>query len=90
MGDHQLWFRVHAIARIHERWIFETDVRDVLENGQIIEEEHDVKLRLGFPGGRPIHVAAVDVTDPPGSVIITVYQPDPAQWNPGFRTRGLR
>jgi hypothetical protein len=63
-----LIFRVHAIQRMFDRGIRETDVRDVLEHGEVIEAYPDdlpypSRLMLGHCGGRPVHVLASDDPD---------------------------
>jgi hypothetical protein len=68
------------------------DVRQVLETGQIIERYPDdvpyaSQLVLGWIGSRPIHVVAADNFDAHEAIVITVYEPDPGQWEPGFRQR---
>ena len=90
MDEPRLWFRVHAIQRMHERRISEIDVREVLENGDVIEDDGDSQLRLGFCDGRPIHVASSEMTGANVTVIITVYEPNLDHWELGFRTRRLR
>jgi len=89
--DH-LIFRVHALQRMFQRRISEIDVRDVLENGQVIEAYPDdlpypSRLMLGFVNGRPLHVLASDDPDMAATVIVTVYEPDPARWDAAFKHR---
>jgi len=89
---HELIFRVHAIERMFERDISEVDIRDVLENGKVIESYPDdapfpSRLMLGWCDGRAIHVLASDDSDNQVTVIITVYQPDPARWDATFTRR---
>ncbi len=85
-------FRVHAVERMFERGISELDVRDVLENGEVIEAYPDnipypSRLLLGTCEGRPIHVLASDDLLERAVVIITVYEPDPSQWDASFKRR---
>ena len=92
MKDQELIFRVHAIQRMFERNISETEVRDVLENGEEIESYPDdlpfpSRLMLGRSGGCPIHVLASDDLKALVTMVITVYTPDPARWDAGFRRR---
>ena len=68
MAYDDLIFRVHAIQRMFDRGISETDVRDVLEHGEVIEAYPDdlpypSRLMLGHCGGRPVHVLASDDPD---------------------------
>jgi|PlaIllAssembly_1097288.scaffolds.fasta_scaffold471633_2 hypothetical protein len=44
------------------------------------------RLWLGYAGKRPLHVVYAD-TIQGERIIITVYEPDPAQWSPDFTTR---
>jgi hypothetical protein len=69
----RLVFRTHAIQRMFERRISHEEVRQVLEAGQIIERYAD------------------DVPYPSRLVLGWAggrpYEPDPGQWEPGFRRR---
>jgi hypothetical protein len=74
------------------RGITETDVRDILEHGEIIEEKQDdlpypSRLILGFVDRRPLHVAASDDPVRRATVVITVYVPDENKWDKKFRRR---
>lgn len=85
-------FRFHAVSRMFERNISETDVLDALRSGKIIEEYPDDQpypscLRLGFIGSRPIHVVTANATDEKSTIIITVYEPDSERWVSGFEKR---
>lgn len=42
---------------------------------------------LGWSGGRPIHVVAADNAKEQETIVITVYQPDVAEWEEGFSRR---
>jgi len=64
----------------------------VVESGEVLEVYPEdtpfpSRLLLGFTGNRPIHVVAAD--DPGGDVthVVTTYEPDPDQWDEGFRRR---
>ena len=88
----RLIFRVHAIERMFQRRISEEDVLDILTTGEVIEEYPDEvpypsRLVLGWKGSRPIHVVVADNLESQESIVITVYEPDPGQWEPGFRRR---
>jgi hypothetical protein len=74
------------------RNISEADVRDVVENGEVIEQYPDdapypSRLMLGFPQSRALHVVVSEDPQEKAEVIVTVYEPDPHQWKPGFRVR---
>lgn len=88
----RLVFRVHAIQRMFQRGIDEENVRHVLATGETIEEYPDdtpypSRLVLGWYGSRPLHVAVADNPDAQETVVITVYEPDPGQWEPDFKRR---
>jgi hypothetical protein len=88
----KLVFRVHAISRMFERRIAEEEVRTTLEGGETIESypndtPYPSRLMLGWAAGRPIHVVAADNRQDDEVIVITVYEPDPALWEPGFRRR---
>jgi hypothetical protein len=92
MRYNRIIFRVHALKRMFERGIDEEEVREVLENGDVIEQKPDdvpypSYLMLGLPGGRPIHVAASDDPQEQATIVITVYDPDPRHWDSSFRRR---
>ena len=75
-----------------QRGIIETDVREVLETGEMIEERlsdlpYPSRLMLGFIEGKPIHVVASDDPLEQATVVITVYRPDPKRWDSSFRRR---
>jgi len=89
---HRLVFRVHAIRRMFERRISEDDVRHVLGTGEVVEDYPDdipypSRLILGLRGDRPLHVVVAENVEDRETVIITVYEPDPMQWDSGFRKR---
>ncbi|MHB1158272.1 MAG: DUF4258 domain-containing protein [Phycisphaerales bacterium] len=91
MSYDALIFRFHALQRMFERNISETDIRDVLGNGEVIETYDDPpcpsRLVLGRCGGQPIHVVASDDPQERMTVVITVYEPDPARWDSSFKHR---
>ena len=45
------------------------------------------RLVLGWLGDRPLHVVAADNDTDQVTVVITVYEPDPAIWEPRFKSR---
>lgn len=92
MSYEKLVFRVHAVQRMFERNISRDDVRAVLATGDVIHEYPDdapypSRLILGWRGERPLHVVAADNHVAHETIIITVYQPDPDQWEPDFRSK---
>ena len=92
MGEEglRLVYRVHAVQRMSERGIREEDVARVISEGREIESYPDDKpypsrLVLGWAEGKPIHVVAAAAGD--AIIVITVYEPDPGQWEAGFERR---
>ncbi len=92
MAGERLVFRVHAIRRMAQRGLSAEDIRRVLDSGEVIEEyseddPYPSRLMLGWIGSRPLHVAAADNRDDLETLVITLYELEPAQWEPDFRTR---
>ena len=87
-----LVFRVHAVRRMFERGISVEDVRAVIAIGETIatypdDTPYPSRLILGWRGPRPLHVVAADHEEADEVIVITVYEPDPAQWDSEFRRR---
>ena len=85
-------FRVHAIQRMFERRVTQENVNRVLQSGELIEDyademPHPGGLMLGKHGRRPLHVVMAENSRDSELVVITVYEPDRAQWNPDFKSR---
>lgn len=92
MSETRLVFRVHAVQRMFERRIRIDDVIHVLDTGDVIEsypddEPYPSRLVLGWRHRRPIHVVAAYHAADNETIIITVYEPDPALWDETFRRR---
>ena len=86
-------FRRHSILRLRQRRIDTNDVRNVLLNCKIIEEYLKDKpfpnfLIMGYTRAQePLHmVIAVDNEDNM-LWVITIYRPDPNEWENGFTRR---
>lgn len=84
-------YRKHALQRMFERAIQSSDIRQVLDEGKIIvsypdDQPYASRLLLGWCDGRPVHVVAAD-TPENETIVITVYEPDPALWEPGYERR---
>ena len=87
-------FRTHAVQRMFQRNINESDVRSILIRGETIEHYDDDKpypsrLILGWINERPIHVVAADNAADNEIVVITVYEPDKQKWSVDFKRRVL-
>jgi hypothetical protein len=78
-------FSRHALKRAVERNISESEIAQMAENAELIEDYPDDKyspscLILGFTRRkRPLHIQ-VSLADTPMVRIITLYEPDPAEW----------
>ncbi|MFZ1474232.1 MAG: DUF4258 domain-containing protein [Anaerolineae bacterium] len=79
----QLFFTDHAVRQMARRAITDQEVTDAILNGEILEDYPDDKyspscLILGLTKqGRPLHVQC---SAPPRVRVVTVYQPDPKEW----------
>lgn len=84
-------FPSYVLKRMIERGISVEEVRDVLENGEVIEQypadEPPRYLVLGWNGDRPIHVVGEDDPVAGETTAVTVYEPDKKLWKEGFRER---
>lgn len=90
-----LVFRMHAIKRMFQRSISKEDVRHALETGETIESypqdtPYPSRLVLGWKNSRPLHVVVADHTETLELIVITVYEPAPSEWEPGFKRRTSR
>ena len=88
----QLDIRQHAAQRMLERNISVDDVLVVLNSGTIVEDYPEdtpfpSRLTLGWVGQRPVHVVWATAAGSGRIVIITVYEPDPEEWDSAFRGR---
>lgn len=88
----RLLYRLHARQQMAERGVAPADVRAVLSSGRLIAETHHAgrpfptQVWLGRIGDRALHV--VLAVDPEGlEYVITVYEPDPDQWNESLDAR---
>lgn len=78
-----LLFTDHAVRQMAKRSIMDTEAREALLSGQIIEEYPDDKygpscLIFGrTEAGRPLHIQC---SLPPQVRVITTYEPDPDEW----------
>ena len=85
-------FTEHAAERAAERNISEQEIREAGAQAITIEKYPDDKygptrLLLGFTGAeRPLHIQVAD-SPTPTARIITLYEPDPAEWEDYQRRR---
>ncbi len=94
-GSEKLTFRLHAIKRMFERNIDTDAVRQVLLNGEVIEDyptdtPYPSCLMLGWYGMRPLHVVVAFNVGDNEKIIITAYEPERTQWDNTFRARRTR
>jgi beta-phosphoglucomutase-like phosphatase (HAD superfamily) len=87
-------FRVHALARMFERRIGLEDVHTVIAHGEVIQTYPDDKpypsrLLLGWIGTRPLHVVVAEDSEDGILIVVTAYEPDPIQWDSGFKRKVL-
>ena len=92
IGD-KVTFRLHALQRMFQRRISTDEVKHVLQTGEAIEQYPDDTpypscLILGrTQAGRPLHVVAAYNATEDETIIVTVYEPDPQQWDETVRKR---
>jgi len=85
-------FRVHALQRMFERGITVEDVRRVVKTGEVLHDYPDdtpypSRLLLGWVAERPLHVVVAHNREANEEIVITAYEPAPAQWESGFKRR---
>ena len=88
----QVVFSGHAIQRMFQRSVGKDDVNAVISGGETVADYPDdtpypSRLLLGFVEGRPIHVVVAWDPGTDTCIIVTAYEPQPEQWEPGFRIR---
>jgi hypothetical protein len=88
----KLIFRQHALRRMFERGISEDQVRHAVSTGEAIETypkdtPFPSALILAFADQMPLHIVAAFDLGAKETIIITVYRPDPQQWDINFRLR---
>jgi len=88
----QLDIRQHAAQRMLERNISVADALVALNSGATIEDYPEdtpfpSRLTLGWVGQRPVHVVWATAASTDRIVIITVYEPNPEEWDNTFRRR---
>ena len=95
VADEQFEFSKHAVDQSILRQIQVQEVREVITNGQVIEDYPNDKygascLISGLTKARrPIHVQC-SYPSRPLLRIITLYEPDPQRWNEDFTQRRNR
>ena len=87
----------HAVQRMAERCLGVEKVEEIIQSGTIIARYEDDKpfpscLILGFDTDKPWHIVYSAEGSGPDTVVhvVTVYQPDPLEWNDTFTKRKAR
>ncbi len=94
IANNDFEFAKHAVDQSILRQIRVQEIKDVISNGQLIEDYPNDKygpscLMGGLTqAGRPIHVQC-SYPIRPLVKIITVYEPDPDRWNDDFTIRRI-
>ena len=91
---YQIVFSTHVIKRMFERSITKADVRHILVNGEVIKSypqdtPYPSQLVLGWSGNRPLHIVVAIDAQAQKLYIVTVYDPDPGQWEPNLKRKKL-
>lgn len=84
-------YRLHAIERMFERDISDSDVKRVIKLGEIIETYVNDKpytsyLNLGYVDNRALHVVYAE-DEQNNVIVITVYEPSLVKWKTNFKQR---
>ena len=85
-------FSGHAIQRMFQRGVGRDAVNAVISGGETVADYPDDTpypscLLLGRVGNRPLHVVVAWDAGTSTCIIVTAYEPQPEQWEPGFRRR---
>jgi len=88
----RLPFRIHALRQMFQRRISDSDIRELLGVGTIIEEYSDDVpypsfLISGTVNSRPLHVVVAYNNVDREAIVITAYEPDPDSWSDNFKRR---
>lgn len=88
-------FTGHAIQRMFERNITDSDIVKVLESGKTIigypdDTPFPSYVILGFLNNEPIHVVAALDENAKTCYIITVYKPNPKVWDKSFKKKVVK
>ena len=82
----RLIFRIHALRQMFQRRISDSDIRELLGLGIIIEKYPDDVpypscLISGTVNGRPLHVVMAYNNVDREAIVITAYEPDLDTWS---------
>lgn len=95
MDCRSLIYSRHAIERMLERRTDPSDVRSVVEAGEVIDEDSTDRpypsyLLLAATAGRVLHVVLGCDADTRTGYVVTTYEPETAYWNQDWKTRKPR
>lgn len=90
----ELIYTGHAVQQMFTWRITADEVREILADHEIIVEYPDdvpypSRLLLGVVKGRPLHLVLGYDEQGAAGYVVTVYEPDPALWEEGFRKRRI-
>jgi hypothetical protein len=82
----------HAIERMFQRSLSPAAIAIVLQAGEVIasypeDTPYPSQLLLGFVSEQPVHVVVARDPETGACFVVTVYRPDPQQWEQDYRTR---
>jgi hypothetical protein len=88
----KLLFTRHARKRILERRFGVDEVVSAAASAVVVEEypgdtPYPSRLVLGRAGSRPLHIVLAGPTPEGDTIVVTLYEPDPAEWEAGFTRR---
>ncbi|TME06219.1 MAG: DUF4258 domain-containing protein [Chloroflexi bacterium] len=92
MNTYQVIYQRHAVERMAQRGVSEEDVMQVLLTGETIQvysgdTPFPSELILGWCNKRPLHIVVATDTTRRRRIIVTVYEPNPDQWDTNFRRK---
>ena len=85
-------FSGHAVRRMYERGIEQTEVFAAIRDGEVIMTYPDKSpfpgyLVLSSMGRHRLHVVVSREDETGVCIVVTVYRPDPGRWSADFRRR---
>lgn len=88
MAYDEIFFSDYARKRMFERRVRVADVVEVLRGEDVIEDYGDGRyVVLGWIGSRALHIVTEDDALAQTTTVVTVYEPDSANWKSGYRER---
>lgn len=92
MNRNQVIYQRHAVERMAKRGVSEEDVMHVLLAGETIQVYPDdtpfpSELLLGWRDRRPLHIVVATDKTRRRKIVITVYEPNPDQWESDFKRK---